>query len=211
MTGFRRVLFRSPIGSWVLRTACEQCMAWQHAGLAPIRVAVNLSARQFQQQDLPDVVAVILQETGIDPEYLELEITESILMQNMETTVDQLVRLMSLGVKISIDDFGTGYSSLNYLKRFPLHALKIDRSFVKDIGEDSDDTSIVSAVIALAHTLSLEVVAEGVETEAQRQFLRDQNCDRYQGFLMSRPVPAERIREMLVERSATDCEAAASV
>ncbi|TRO83908.1 putative bifunctional diguanylate cyclase/phosphodiesterase [Desulfuromonas acetexigens] len=200
-----------PIGSWVLRTACEQCMAWQHAGLAPIRVAVNLSARQFHQQDLPDVVAGILQETGIDPECLELEITESILMQNMETTVDQLVRLMSLGVKISIDDFGTGYSSLNYLKRFPLHALKIDRSFVKDIGEDSDDTSIVSAVIALAHTLSLEVVAEGVETEAQRQFLRDQNCDRYQGFLMSRPVPAERIREMLVERSAADCEVAANV
>ena len=200
-----------PIGNWVMRTACEQCKVWQHAGLAPIRMAVNLSARQFHQQDLPDVVAGILQETGIDAECLELEITESILMQNMETTIDQLVRLMSLGVKISIDDFGTGYSSLNYLKRFPLHALKIDRSFVKDIGEDSDDTSIVSAVIALAHTLSLEVVAEGVETEAQRQFLREQRCDRYQGFLMSPPVPAERIRQMLVERSAVACETAATV
>jgi diguanylate cyclase (GGDEF)-like protein len=191
-----------PIGNWVMRTACEQCMAWRHSGLAPIHMAVNLSARQFQQQDLPDVVAGILAETGLDPAWLELEITESILMQNLETTIDQLVRLMELGVKISIDDFGTGYSSLNYLKRFPLHALKIDRSFVKDIGEDSDDTSIVSAVIALAHTLCLEVVAEGVETCGQRDFLRSQQCDRYQGFLMSPPVPAERIEQMLSEGAA---------
>ncbi|WP_432821579.1 putative bifunctional diguanylate cyclase/phosphodiesterase [Trichloromonas sp.] len=186
-----------PIGKWVIKAACEQSLRWRGAGLPPIQMAVNLSAKQFQQQDLPDVVAGILKETGMDPAYLELEITETILMQNLETTIDQLVRLMALGVKISIDDFGTGYSSLNYLKRFPLHALKIDRSFVKDIGEDSDDTSIVSAVISLAHNLSLEVVAEGVETPAQLEFLRSQQCDRFQGFLMSPPVPAENIRQML--------------
>jgi diguanylate cyclase (GGDEF)-like protein len=185
------------IGKWVIKAACEQSRLWRNAGLPPIQMAVNLSAKQFQQQNLPDVVAAILQETEMDPGYLELEITETILMQNLETTIDQLVRLMALGVKISVDDFGTGYSSLNYLKKFPLHALKIDRSFVKDIGEDSDDTSIVSAVIALAHNLSLEVVAEGVETQAQMEFLRSQQCDRYQGFLMSPPVPADRIQHML--------------
>lgn len=191
-----------PIGRWVIKTACEQSRAWQRAGLTPIQMAVNLSAKQFQQQDLPDLVDEILQETGMDPAFLELEITESVLMQSLEQTVDQLLRLMSLGVKISIDDFGTGYSSLNYLKRFPLHALKIDRSFVKDIGEDSDDTSIVSAVIALAHNLNLEVVAEGVETQLQLDFLRAQQCDRYQGFFKSRPVPAEKIQHLLsVDRS----------
>ncbi len=186
-----------PIGKWVIKEACEQSRRWCGAGLAPIQMAVNLSAKQFLQQDLPDVVAGILKETGMDPAYLELEITETILMQNLETTIDQLVRLMALGVKISIDDFGTGYSSLNYLKRFPLHALKIDRSFVKDIGEDSDDTSIVSAIISLAHNLSLEVVAEGVETPAQLEFLRSQQCDRFQGFLMSTPVPADSVQKML--------------
>ncbi len=186
-----------PIGKWVIREACEQSRRWSEEGFAPIQMAVNLSAKQFQQQDLPDVVAAILKETGMNPEYLELEITETILMQNLETTIDQLVRLMALGVKISIDDFGTGYSSLNYLKRFPLHALKIDRSFVKDIGEDSDESSIVSAIISLAHNLSLEVVAEGVETQGQLEFLRSQQCDRFQGFLMSTPVPAENIQQML--------------
>jgi EAL domain-containing protein (putative c-di-GMP-specific phosphodiesterase class I) len=186
-----------PIGKWVLKEACEQSQRWCGAGLAPIQMAVNLSAKQFQQQDLPDVVAAILSETGMDPAHLELEITETILMQDLEITIDQLVRLMALGVKISIDDFGTGYSSLNYLKRFPLHALKIDRSFVKDIGEDSDDTSIVSAIISLAHNLSLEVVAEGVETPAQLEFLRSQQCDRFQGFLMSTPLPADSVQQML--------------
>jgi diguanylate cyclase (GGDEF)-like protein len=171
-----------PIGKWVIHTACEQDRIWRMAGLPPMRMAVNLSAKQFQQQDLPDVVEEILVKTGMDPAFLELEITESVLMQSLEQTIDQLLRLMSLGVKISIDDFGTGYSSLNYLKRFPLHALKIDRSFVKDIGEDSDDTSIVSAVIALAHNLNLEVVAEGVETKLQMDFLRSQQCDRTRGF-----------------------------
>jgi len=125
-------------------------------------------------------------------------------MQNLETTIDQLVRLMALGVKISIDDFGTGYSSLNYLKRFPLHALKIDQSFVRDIGEDSDDTSIVSAVIALAHNLCLEVVAEGVETASQMEFLRSQQCDRCQGFLLSPPVPAQEIQQMFTVPNATN-------
>lgn len=187
-----------PIGKWAIREACEQSRRWRKAGMPPLRMAVNLSAKQFQQQDLPDVVTGIIHETAIDPAYLELEITESILMQNLETTVDQLIRLMALGVKISIDDFGTGYSSLNYLKRFPLHALKIDQSFVRDIGEDSDDTSIVGAIIALAHNLCLEVVAEGVETAAQMEFLHSRQCDRCQGFLLSPPVPAESIQRMFL-------------
>ncbi|MEJ2199988.1 MAG: EAL domain-containing protein, partial [Desulfuromonadaceae bacterium] len=186
-----------PIGTWVLQTACEQSQRLRREGHSPIRMAVNLSARQFQQQDLSDIVGTILTKTAMDPTCLDLEITESVLMRNLEQTVDQLLRLMSFGVKFSIDDFGTGYSSLNYLKRFPLHALKIDRSFVKDIGEDSDDTSIVSAVISLAHNLNLEVVAEGVETQLQMDFLRSQHCDRFQGFIKSRPLPANEISALL--------------
>lgn len=193
-----------PIGKWALHTACAQNKAWQNAGLAPVRVAVNLSARQFFQTDLPAYVAEVLKETGLESEWLELEITESVIMQNLETTIDQLIRLMSLGVKISIDDFGTGYSSLNYLKKFPIHSLKIDRSFVKDIEEDSDNAAIVSAVIAMAHNLKLEVVAEGVETEAQLAFLRLHRCNKIQGYLFSRPLPADEIDRLLFEETLED-------
>ncbi|BCR04983.1 hypothetical protein DESUT3_20520 [Desulfuromonas versatilis] len=190
------------IGNWVLSRACAQNRALQDAGLSPLRMAVNLSPRQFNQRDLPEQVAKILRVTGLEPCWLELEITESIIMQDLETTIDQMVRLMELGVRISIDDFGTGYSSLSYLKRFPIQTLKIDRSFVRDIGSDSDDTAIVAAVIALAHNLKLEVVAEGVETQDQLNFLKSRGCDLAQGFLFSRPISAEALLELLLSQAA---------
>ena len=180
-----------PIGEWVLRTACAQARAWQEAGLRPIRVAVNLSVRQFYQKNLVETVARILEQTGLDSRYLELEITESCLMQNTQTTVALLAELNRLGMRISIDDFGTGYSSLSYLKRFPVDTLKIDRSFVCDIGTDPDDDAIVKAIIALAQSLELRVVAEGVETPEQLHFLRTHGCNEIQGYLISRPLPAD--------------------
>lgn len=186
-----------PLGKWVLRTACQAARIWLDAGLEMVPVAVNLSARQFQADDMPDLVAAVLQETGLPARYLELEITETVIMQDLEKTIDQLQRLMQLGVTIAVDDFGTGYSSLNYLKRFPIHVLKIDRSFVKDIGKDSDDSAIVGAVIALAHNLKLEVVAEGVETEEQLRFLKERGCEKAQGFLLGYPLLVEEVPEVL--------------
>ncbi|MHB1398434.1 MAG: putative bifunctional diguanylate cyclase/phosphodiesterase [Trichloromonadaceae bacterium] len=188
-----------PLGKWVLRTACQAARDWLDAGLAMVPVAVNLSARQFQADDMPDLVAAVLEETGLAPCYLELEITESAIMQDLEKTIDQLQRLMQLGVTIAIDDFGTGYSSLNYLKRFPIHVLKIDRSFVKDIGRDSDDSAIVGAIIALAHNLKLEVVAEGVETQEQLSFLKERGCQKAQGFLLGYPLLVEEVPALLGE------------
>jgi diguanylate cyclase (GGDEF)-like protein len=186
-----------PIGEWVLRTACAQNKAWQDAGYPPLCVAVNLSARQFQTQNLAALVRDILQETGLEPQWLELEVTESILMQHMDKTVSTLQELKDLGVCISIDDFGTGYSSLNYLKRFPIDSLKIDQSFVQDITKDPDDAAIVSAVISLAHTMKLKVIAEGVETFDQLLFLREKNCDKMQGYYFSKPLTAELFTELL--------------
>ena len=185
-----------PIGEWVLRTACAQVRAWQEAGLRPIRVAVNLSARQFYQKDLVGTVARILEQTGLDSRYLELEITESCLMQNTQTTVALLTELSRLGVRFSIDDFGTGYSSLSYLKRFPIDTLKIDRSFVCDIGTDPDDAAIVKAIIALAKSLEMHVIAEGVETPEQLHFLRTHGCNEIQGYLVSRPLPADEVARL---------------
>jgi len=182
-----------PIGEWVLRSACRQLAQWQRQGLAPVRVAVNISTRQFHQQDLAALVRDILEETGADSSRLELEITESLLMQDVEGAVKKLDQLRGLGVKIAIDDFGTGYSSLSYLKKFPVQTLKIDRSFVKDLDAEGDDSAIVDAVIALAHTLSMDVVAEGVETPQQLALLEEKNCDRVQGFFFSKPQPQERI------------------
>ncbi|MES2075667.1 MAG: EAL domain-containing protein [Pseudomonadota bacterium] len=186
-----------PIGEWVLRQACAQQVAWREAGLRDVRVAVNLSARQFKQQDLARLVAQVLAETGCRPESLELEITESVIMERPEQATAMLQTLSDMGVHLSIDDFGTGYSSLTYLKRFPIQTLKIDRSFVADLTNDADDAAIVCAVIALAHTMKLSVIAEGVETEAQLDYLRAQHCDQLQGFYFSRPLPAAQVAALL--------------
>ena len=186
-----------PLGAWVLRTACEQNQAWQNAGLARLRVAVNLSAYQFRQKDLPELVAAVLHDTGMGGEYLELEVTESVVMHNPKDAVRILEQLSGQGIHISVDDFGTGYSSLSYLKQFRLDTLKIDRSFVRDINSDADDAAIVRSVIALAHSLRLQVIAEGVETAEQLEYLRALGCDQYQGYLRSKPVPAVEFEAML--------------
>ncbi len=181
-----------PIGEWVLRSACAQNKAWQETlGLPFISVAVNLSARQFQQPNLVNIVMQILSETKLKPQYLELEITESIAMQNVALTKIILRELYNMGVSISIDDFGTGYCSLSYLKHFPIHSLKIDRSFVQDMATDTNDAAITTAIVALAHGLNLTVVAEGVETEEQRNLLRIIECELMQGHLFSHPVSVE--------------------
>ncbi len=181
----------SEIGEWVLITACRQCRSWHDMGLPPVRMAVNVSALQFRETDVPAVVRRALEESGLDPRYLELELTETVLMQHVEDVVAVLKQLRAMGVTISIDDFGTGYSSLSYLKRMPIDSLKIDRSFVHDIMDDGDSAEIVSTIISLAHNLKLKAVAEGVETAAQADFLRARGCDEVQGYLISRPVSAE--------------------
>ena len=185
-----------PIGEWVLRTACAQAQAWRQAGW-PLLLAVNLSVRQFQRQDISEQVSAVLADSGLPPDCLELEITESTLLERGSQAEVTLVALKNLGVKLAIDDFGTGYSSLAYLKRFPIDKLKIDQSFVRDIPHDSGDMEIAAAIIALARNLRLEVLAEGVETPEQLAFLRAHGCDSYQGYLFSPPVPAERISALL--------------
>jgi diguanylate cyclase (GGDEF)-like protein/PAS domain S-box-containing protein len=186
-----------PLSEWVLREACRQNKAWQDEGLPPARVSVNLSARQFQQRDIAKLVMQVLEETGLDPQYLELELTESTIMRNAEEAVSMLNELHALGIGLAIDDFGTGYSSLSYLKRFPVDRLKIDRSFVSDIGESSDDETITSAIIALAHSLNLQVIAEGVETSTQLDFLKERACDEMQGYFFAKPLPHDAIPGML--------------
>ena len=186
-----------PIGEWVLRTACEQNMIWQRAGIKPIRMAVNLSARQFQQKNLLQMITQVLNETGMQPEYLELELTEGLVMQNAQVTIRILHQLKEMGIRVSIDDFGTGYSSLSYLKRFPIDTLKIDQAFVRDITTDPDDAAIATAIIAMAHSLKFKVVAEGVETQDQLTFLCNKACDEMQGYFFSRPLPAEEIGLLL--------------
>ena len=187
-----------PIGNWVLRTACLQNRQWQREGLRPIRVAVNLSARQFARENLAESVAAILSEIGLAPTDLELELTESLVMTDVERGIGVLRALKQLGVRIAVDDFGTGYSSLAYLRRLPIDVLKIDRSFVTDIGSgDGDGDAIVASVIALAHTLKLKVVAEGVETVEQLDYLRQNHCDEMQGYYFSKPVPADAFAELL--------------
>jgi diguanylate cyclase (GGDEF)-like protein/PAS domain S-box-containing protein len=185
------------IGAWVLRTACAQCLAWQQAGYPALPISVNLSPRQLARDDLVELVAGTLQVTGLAPACLELEITESTVMRDVDQSLATLLRLKELGVKISIDDFGTGYSSLNYLKRFPVDTLKIDRSFVSDITTDADDAAIVKAVISLAHILNLSVVAEGVESEDQSRFLLENGCDAVQGYHFGRPMPPHQFTGLL--------------
>ncbi|SHE73515.1 EAL and GGDEF domain-containing protein [Desulforamulus putei] len=185
------------IGERVLRSACAQNKSWQDAGFPPLRVSVNLSARQFQQQNLVKHVAQILRETGLDPRWLELEITESLAMKDVEFTGKNLFELRKMGITIAIDDFGTGYSSLSYLKRLPIDTIKIDRSFIRDITSDPDNASIVSTIIVLAHNLKMKVIAEGVETEEQLSFLRQQQCDGMQGYLFSGPLLAKDLEGLL--------------
>jgi diguanylate cyclase (GGDEF)-like protein/PAS domain S-box-containing protein len=179
-----------PVGRWVLRTACAQSVAWQREGLPMLRVAVNLSARQFAHDGLLQDIADIIDETGLAPGGLEVEVTESMVMQNPERAVATLTRLREMGISVSIDDFGTGYSSLGYLKRFPVDNVKVDRSFIKDLPHDQDDAAITRAVIAMAQSLRMRVIAEGVETREQLNFLREHGCDECQGYYLSRPLPA---------------------
>lgn len=186
-----------PLGEWVLRNACAQAKAWLDAGLPLLVLAVNLSARQLRQPDLVDQVAAILQETGLPPDHLKLELTESMLMEQGEQAVACLQALKNLNLKLSIDDFGTGYSSLAYLKSLPIEELKIDRSFVRDIPEDSNDMEIAATIITIARTLKLRVVAEGVETQEQLDFLKRQDCHAWQGYLFSRPIPAAEFAGLL--------------
>ena len=186
-----------PIGAWVVRTACRQCKAWQDAGLPPVTVAVNISARQFREKNLLQVVAQILTETGLNPRQLELEVTESVIMHDAQQIIASLQAFRDMGVKLSVDDFGTGYSSLSYLKRFPVDRLKIDQSFVHDLGSDADDAAIAQAVITLGHTMGLRVIAEGVETPEQLAFLRRHECDEMQGYLFGKPMPADEFAKLL--------------
>ena len=185
------------IGAWVMRTACAQNKAWQDAGLGKLRVAVNLSARQFGAADLIASLESVLNDTGLDPDCLEIELTESLFMSDVTPAVELLHRMKSLGVNLSIDDFGTGYSSLSYLSRFPIDVLKIDRSFVADITHDANDAAIVTSIIALAHNLKLAVIAEGVETAEQLDYLRSHGCDEMQGYYFSKPLAAADFEQML--------------
>jgi diguanylate cyclase (GGDEF)-like protein len=187
------------VGEWVLRTACCQGKAWQESGLGPLKVAVNLSTRQFSQRNLVDTVAGILEETGLDPYYLELEVTESLLMEDIEAGSKMLNELKTVvdGLRVSIDDFGTGHSSLYNLKSFPIDLLKIDRLFVRDVATDADSAAITSAIIRLAHDLRLKVIAEGVETEEQLVYLREWGCDEAQGFYFGRPLPVNEFARLL--------------
>jgi len=191
-----------PIGEWVLREACRQACAWQTAGLRPLRVAVNLSAQQFRQKNLVEVVRSALNAARLEPRYLELELTESAVMHDAEQSIEILRQLSALGVRISVDDFGTGYSSLSYLRRLPLDKLKIDRAFIRDVVTSRDDAAIVRAIVSLAHNLRLKVIAEGVETPDQLAFLRELGCDEYQGYHYSVPVPDTVFVEMLREHQA---------
>jgi EAL domain-containing protein (putative c-di-GMP-specific phosphodiesterase class I) len=179
-----------PIGGWALSEAVQQAKRWHDAGHRDLTIAVNLSVTQLQQTDLVPRVREILAETELPPHLLELEITESSAMINPEASVRTLDELKRIGIRISLDDFGTGHSSLSYLKRFPIDTLKIDQSFVRDITTDPDTAAIVKAIIAMAHSLRLKVIAEGVEHEEQAEFLRTHGCDQMQGFLIRRPVPA---------------------
>ncbi|MCD6526912.1 MAG: EAL domain-containing protein [Desulfuromonas sp.] len=186
-----------PIGEWVLRNACEQVVTWQQQGMTSITVAVNLSPLQFRQNNLVTTVSQIIEETGIDPSILELEITESMIMDGVDKATSTMLELTDLGLKLAIDDFGTGYSSLSYLRYFPLSKLKIDKCFIERVTCDEDDAALASSVIALAHSLNLKVVAEGIETEAQAAFLRQKNCHQGQGFLFSKPLPADQLIALL--------------
>jgi diguanylate cyclase (GGDEF)-like protein/PAS domain S-box-containing protein len=192
-----------PIGSWVLKTACKQGKRWHDAGYNDLRVSINISANQFQQNDFVNIVESTLKETGFNPHCLELEITENSIMQSTERTMDIMSKIKALGIRISIDDFGTGFSSLNYLRQFKADVLKIDRSFIKEVSSNASDAAITTAIINIAHSLNLTVIAEGVETQDQLNFLKNKNCNELQGYLISKPVPIIDFEDML-QRSDLD-------
>ena len=190
-----------PIGEWVLRTACLQAIRWQQMGLPPMMMAVNLSAKQFAQDNLVMLIQNCLHETGLAPEYLELELTESVSMESPEKSIDVMRKLKAMGVRLSIDDFGTGYSNLNYLKRFPVDQLKIDRSFVTDLATDAESVALAQSIIALARSLHLEVLAEGVEDQLQIDIMRTHGCDKVQGYFFSKPLPPEACGTLLEQHA----------
>jgi EAL domain-containing protein (putative c-di-GMP-specific phosphodiesterase class I) len=187
-----------PLGEWVLLSACAQAAAWRRENGIALRIAVNIAAKQIHHGGFVDLVSDILSRTGLPPALLELEITESSIIENLEETVSKLHRLKALGVTVAIDDFGTGYSSLSYLKQLPVDRLKIDKSFVKDTPDNADDCAIVRTIISMSHNLGLAVIAEGVESERQRDFLRAERCDEIQGYLLSMPLPARQMTGMLL-------------
>ncbi|HEX8947872.1 MAG TPA: EAL domain-containing protein [Dissulfurispiraceae bacterium] len=193
--------FIVPLDSWVLRTACAQAAAWLEKGYPPHRIAVNLSSRLLQKPELADMIAGILHDTGLEPKWLEIEITESTAMQNMEATISNLVSLRRMGITLAIDDFGTGYSSLSYLSKLSVDKIKLDRSFIREITESPDDLEIVKAIIAMARKLKLRVVGEGVENEEQFEYLRLHGCDELQGYYFSRPLPEEEFEKLLSSRN----------
>jgi EAL domain-containing protein (putative c-di-GMP-specific phosphodiesterase class I) len=195
-----------PMGQWILREACRQARAWQteSAGMLPLVVSVNLSAGQFEWNSLPDEVATIVRETGLEPGRLQLEISEAVLMRDDPRMLDRLEALKAIGVRLAIDDFGTGYASLSYLKRLPVDCLKIDRSLVKGVAYESEDTAIIRAVASLARSLGIIVTAEGVETHEQLVQLRAVGCDQGQGYFFARPVSADRLPELLASLGADD-------
>lgn len=186
-----------PIGEWVLRQACQQQKAWRAEFGIDYMMNVNLSGRQLRESDVVHKILDIVSEIGVNPSSLNIELTESVLMDNSQSTINKFQALRDAGVSISIDDFGTGYSSLSYLKRFPITTIKIDRSFIMDISQDSEDQAITLAIIALANTLKLTVVAEGVETVEQKRILRLNNCEKAQGYLFSKPLTAVAMRTLL--------------
>jgi len=185
------------IGEWVLRTSCSQVKKWQNEGLPVVPVAVNVSAVQFRQEGFRELIKQVLHETGLDPGYLQLELTESVLLSNADVMFEVLLDLKDMGLKLVIDDFGTGYSSLNYLRQFPVTKLKIDRSFIRDVALNTDDAAITTAIINMSKGLNLKVLAEGVENKAQLSFLRNQGCDEFQGYYFSRPLKVEDAANIL--------------
>jgi EAL domain-containing protein (putative c-di-GMP-specific phosphodiesterase class I) len=195
------------IGDWVLRTACRQNMAWRAAGLAPISMSVNVSPRQFEEKRLVERVALALEDSALPAGALELEVTESLIMRDLAQSVGKMRELKAMGVALSIDDFGTGYSSLSALKSFPISSLKIDKSFISELADNPDDQAIAMAVISLGHKLNLRVIAEGVETEQQRRFLLENDCDEMQGYLFSRPLPPDEVAVLLRAQARRDCPA----
>lgn len=182
-----------------------QNRSWQLAGLPLIKMAVNISSYQFKEQNLVELTAKVLQETNLEAKYLEIEITESLIIENVQQAINTMNQLHGMGITLSLDDFGTGYSSLNYLKRLPIDVLKIDQSFVRELTIGSDDAAIVKAIISLAHNLQLRVIAEGVENQAQLEYLQRHSCDEIQGYYISRPVSAEALAKLLQQESELSC------